>query len=155
MAISHQFLTKDQVTTTHIESGHINIHLHGLHHSPLQCVALQEHHPQIWHYATKFVVDLCLHTTHGLYSQLICSTSEFLSFDDVYENVMVMGHYSSTCCYYFENECQCHFCSNHFLVLSMFFLGFWLLTLLFDYRSSLSFMKVDVNREHVNVSEYL
>jgi hypothetical protein len=155
MAIGHQFLTKDQVTTTHIENGHINIHLCGLHHPPLQCVALQKHHPRIWHYVAKFVVDLCLHTTHGLYNWLVCSIIEFLSFDDVYDYVMVMGHYSSTCCYYFENECQCHFCSIHFFVLSMFFLRFWLLTLLFDYRSSLSFMKVDVNCEHGNVSQYL
>jgi hypothetical protein len=68
MAIGHQFLTEDQVITTHIESGHINIHLCGLHHQPLQCVVLQEHHPWIWHYVAKFVMDLCSHTTHVLYN---------------------------------------------------------------------------------------
>jgi hypothetical protein len=80
---------------------------------------------------------------------------EFLSSDDVCEDVLVMGHYSSTCCYCFEDECHCHFCSNHSSVLSVFFLGFWLLTLFFDYRSSLSFMKVDVYHKHGEVSQYL
>lgn len=49
---------------------------------------------------------------------------ELLSSDDVCEDVLVMGHYSSTCCYCFEDECHCHFCSNHTSVLSVFFLGF-------------------------------
>jgi hypothetical protein len=113
MAIGHQFLIEDQVATTHIENGHINIHVCGL-HTHLFNVLRYKNIIDEFDTMLQNLSWICVCTLH------IDFTIEFLSFHDVYENVMVIGHHSFTWCYYFENIVDVIFVQTTFLFLYVF-----------------------------------